>query len=196
MADVYSCNGITPVIDPAAFVHPSAVLIGDVVIAAKCYIGPCAVLRGDFGRVLINTGANVQETCVLHSFPNQHVVVEADGHIGHGAILHGCHIGKNVMIGMNSVVMDKAVVGENSIVGALCFIKSGQQIPPASMVFGSPAKVVREVTQDEIDWKKKGTAVYQLLAEKGGWNLERTEPLTSPEPNRPTYVMPDYATKE
>ena len=105
---VYSLEGITPVVHPDAFVHETAVLIGDVIIGSGCYIGPNASLRGDFGRIVIKQGANVQDTCVMHTFPGKDCIVERDGHIGHGAVLHGCLIGVNAMVGMNAVVMDDA----------------------------------------------------------------------------------------
>ena len=143
---IWSWDGIVPVIDPAAFVHPDATVIGDVIVAAGVYVGPQCVLRGDFGRIEIGQGANVQETCVVHTFPNLGVVVEPSGHIGHGAVLHGCRIGRNAMVGMNAVVMDEAEVGENSIVAAMAFVKAGAKIPPRSLAVGSPARVTRELT--------------------------------------------------
>lgn len=153
MNQIYAYDGIIPVIDTAAFVHPAAVVIGDVIIGAGCYVGPCAVLRGDFGRIVLEEGSNVQETCVVHSFPGRDVVIEASGHVGHGAVLHGCRIGRNALIGMNAVIMDEAVVGENSIVAAMAFVKAGTVIPPASLVVGSPAKVVRTLSDEDIAWK-------------------------------------------
>lgn len=150
MACVYAYDGIVPVIDPAAFVHPEAVVIGDVIVGAGVYVGPCAVLRGDFGRIILHPGCNVQETCVIHSFPGKDVVIEEAGHIGHGAVLHGCHIGRNAMVGMNAVVMDEAVVGENTIIAAMAFVKAGAQIPANALAVGSPAKVIRELSAEEI----------------------------------------------
>ncbi|MFD1810243.1 gamma carbonic anhydrase family protein [Gemmobacter lanyuensis] len=141
MSRIYAYDGLVPVIDPAAFVHPEAVVIGDVHIGPAVYVGPGAVLRGDFGRILLQRGSNVQETCVIHSFPDKDVVVEEAGHIGHGAVLHGCHIGRNAMIGMNAVVMDEAVIGENTIVAAMAFVKAGAQIPPGSLAVGSPPRL-------------------------------------------------------
>lgn len=192
MRQIYSYDGIVPVIDPAAFVHPAAVVIGDVIVGPGCYVGPSAVLRGDFGRIVLERGSNVQETCVVHSFPNLEVVIEEDGHIGHGAILHGCRIGKNAMIGMNAVIMDEAVVGANSIVAALAFVKAGAVIPPASLVVGAPARVVRQLSEKEIDWKRQGTGVYQRLAAEAHEKLRVAEPLTSVEPDRRRIRAPDY----
>lgn len=192
MAEVYSYDGLVPVIDPSAYVHPTAVLIGDVIIGAGCYVGPNAVLRGDFGRIEMKSGANFQDNCVAHSFPDTGVLIEEDGHVGHGAILHGCRIGRNAMVGMNSVVMDRAVIGENAIVGAMAFVKAGMEVPANSMALGAPAKVVRELTEDEIRWKSVGTRVYQQLAADGPTKVRKVEPLTAVEPNRPKLSMVDH----
>jgi phenylacetic acid degradation protein len=192
MSRIYAHDGIVPVIDPMAFVHPEAVVIGDVIIGAACYVGPGAVLRGDFGRIVLETGSNVQETCVVHSFPGKDVVIEEGGHIGHGAVLHGCHIGRNAMVGMNAVVMDEAVIGENTIVAAMAFIKAGAKIPAGSLAVGSPAKVIRALSEDEIDWKRQGTAVYQRLALEARDKLRPAEPLTQVEPNRRRAEAPAY----
>lgn len=192
MARVYSWDGIIPVIDPAAFVHPEAVVIGDVLIGPLCYVGPGAVLRGDFGRIIMHEGSNVQETCVLHAFPGKDVVIEEAGHIGHGAVLHGCHIGRNAMVGMNAVVMDEARIGESTIIAAMAFVKAGADIPPASLALGSPAKVVRMLTADEIEWKRNGTGVYQQLAHEAGRKLAPAAPLSTPEAGRRRAEAPRY----
>ena len=192
MAKVFSWDGIVPVIDPAAFVHPEAVVIGDVIVGPGVYVGPCAVLRGDFGRIVLHEGSNVQETCVIHSFPGKDVVVEESGHIGHGAVLHGCHIGRNAMVGMNAVVMDEAVVGENTIIAAMAFVKAGAQIPPNSLAVGSPAKVVRELSAEEIAWKRQGTGVYQQLAVEAKEKLAPAVALTGMEPDRRRAEAPKY----
>ncbi len=192
MNQIYAYDGIIPVIDTAAFVHPAAVVIGDVIIGAGCYVGPCAVLRGDFGRIVLEEGSNVQETCVVHSFPGRDVVIEASGHVGHGAVLHGCRIGKNALIGMNAVVMDEAVIGENSIVAAMAFVKAGTVIPPASLVVGSPAKVVRTLSDEDIAWKTQGTAVYQRLALEAHDLVKPAKPLSVVEPDRRRATAPDY----
>jgi phenylacetic acid degradation protein len=180
----YCIDGISPVVDPAAFVHPTAVLIGDVIIAANCYVGPNAVLRGDFGRLVLQAGANLQDTCVMHTFPNMDCIVESDGHIGHGAVLHGCHIGRNALVGMNAVVMDEAIIGEESIVGAGAFIKSGFTCPPRSLVAGSPAKILRSLNDAEVQWKSQGTAVYHELVGRSLKTLREVQPLARPEADR------------
>lgn len=180
----YCIDGITPVVDPSAFVHPTAVLIGDVIVGPNCYVGPNAVLRGDFGRLVLQAGANVQDTCVMHTFPNMDCIVESDGHIGHGAVLHGCHIGRNALVGMNAVVMDEVIIGEESIVGAATFVKSGFSCPPRSLVAGSPAKIIRSLEESEIAWKSQGTAVYHELVGRSLQTLREVEPLARPEADR------------
>lgn len=187
MLQVYAINGITPVVDRTAYVHPSAVLIGDVIVGPGVYIGPLASLRGDFGRIIVREGGNVQDSCVLHGNSKSDTIVEVDGHIGHGAILHGCRIERNAMVGMNAVVMDYAVVGESSIVGAMAFVKIGMAVPPRSLVMGSPARVMRELSDEEIARKSRGTAKYQLLTRRSLQTMQRVEPLLSPEDNRPRH---------
>ena len=184
MAGIYSFDGIVPVVDPTAFVHPSAVLIGDVIVGPRCYVGPCACLRGDLGRLILEEGSNLQDTCVVHSFPGAETVVEENGHVGHGAILHGCRIGKDSLVGMNAVISDGVIIGESCIVAALTFVKAGAVIPPRSLVVGVPAKVVRELKDVEIAWKSEATKVYQALAQRGLKVLKPAEALTAVESNR------------
>jgi len=186
---VYEIDGVRPVVHPSAYVHPSAVLIGDVIVGPRCYIGPLASLRGDFGRLILQEGANLQDTCVMHGFPEDDTVIEVDGHIGHGAVLHGCRIGRNAMVGMNAVVMDKAVVGAESIVAAMSFVKAGMLIPPRSMVMGMPAKVVRALTDDEITWKTFGTAQYHDLTVRSLATMREVEAFTEAEHDRHRIVF-------
>jgi len=181
---VYSLEGFTPVVNPQAHVHETAVLIGDVIIGAGCYIGPNASLRGDFGRIIVEQGANVQDTCVMHTFPAKDCIVERNGHIGHGAVLHGCRIGSNAMVGMKAVVMDDVVIGESSIVGAAAFVPAGFECPPRSLVVGVPAKIKRELSIKEIEWKSRGTSEYQQLTGRCHASLIRTEALTEAEAGR------------
>jgi len=188
---VWSINGVTPVVDPTAFVHPSAVLIGDVLVGAGCYIGPSACLRGDFGRIDVRAGANLQDCCVMHGFPGTDTVVEEDGHIGHGAILHGCVVQKNALVGMNAVVNDNAVVGESAIVAAMAFVKAGMVVPPRTLVAGVPAKVVRTLTDQELEWKAEGTQSYQELARRSLATMVETEALSVPEPGRKRIELPE-----
>ena len=184
MVKVYEINGVRPVVHPSAYVHPSAVLIGDVIVGPRCYIGPLASMRGDFGRLILEEGANLQDTCVMHGFPGEDTVVEVDGHIGHGAVLHGCRVKRNAMVGMNSVVMDKAVVGEESIVAAMSFVKAGMIIPPRSMVMGAPAKVMRELTDEDVKWKSFGTRQYHELNVRSLQTMREVEALSEVEPGR------------
>ena len=188
---VYAIDGIVPVVDPTAYVHPSAILIGDVIIGPDCYVGPCASLRGDFGRLILERGANVQDTCVMHGFPGTDTVVEEDGHIGHGAVLHGCRIKRNALVGMNAVIMDNVVIGEEAIIAASAFVKAGVEIPPRVLVAGVPAKVIRPLSEDEIRWKSQGTATYQDLTRRCLATLHETVPLTAVEPDRKRIEMPD-----
>ena len=191
MLKVYSIDGFTPVVDPTAYVHPSAVLIGDVVVGPGAYIGPLASLRGDFGRIIVERGGNVQDACVLHGGERDDTIVDVDGHIGHGAILHGCHIGRNAMVGMNAVVMDGAVVGESSIVGAMAFVKAGLAVPPRSLVIGSPARVVRELSAAEVADKTRGTAMYHRLTQRSLQTMRSVDPLSRPEPGRRRFTPAD-----
>ena len=191
MVKVYSIEGVTPVVDPSTYVHPSAVIIGDVVIGPDCYIGPNACLRGDFGRILIERGVNIQDCCIVHGFPERDTVVEENGHIGHGAVLHCCRVGRNALVGMNAVVMDKAEVGEASIVAAMAFIKAGTLVPPQSLVAGIPARVVRALTEQEIAWKTEGTVLYQHLARRSLATMTETEALTEVEAGRKRIDLPD-----
>jgi phenylacetic acid degradation protein len=184
MVKVYEIDGVRPVVHPTAYVHPTAVLVGDVIVGPRCYVGPLASLRGDFGRLILEEGANVQDTCVMHGFPGDDTVIEVDGHIGHGAVLHGCRVGRNAMVGMNAVVMDRAVVGAESIVGAAAFVKAGMQIPPRSLVLGAPAKVVRAVTDEEVKWKSFGTKQYHDLNLRSHQTMREVEALTEVEPDR------------
>jgi phenylacetic acid degradation protein len=186
---VYEINGVRPVIHPSAYVHPSAVLIGDVIVGPRCYIGPLASLRGDFGRLVLEEGANLQDTCVMHGFPEDDTVVEVDGHIGHGAVLHGCRVGRNAMVGMNAVVMDQAVIGAESIVAAMSFVKARMVIAPRSLVMGMPAKVVRLLTDDEIRWKTFGTQQYHELTVRSLETMREVEALTEVEADRKRIVF-------
>jgi phenylacetic acid degradation protein len=181
----YEIDGVRPVVHASAYVHPTAVLIGDVHIGPSCYVGPLASLRGDFGRLVMETGSNVQDGCVFHTFPGTVAVIETDGHIGHGAILHGCRIGRGVLVGMNAVVMDGAVVGEYAFVGAHSFVRSGFVVPPRTLATGSPAAVVRDLTESELAWKANGTLIYQDLARRSLATLREVTPVNEIEPDRP-----------
>jgi phenylacetic acid degradation protein len=180
----YEIDSLRPVVDPTAFVHPTAVLIGDVIVGPHCYVGPGASLRGDFGRLVMETGSNLQDNCVMHGFPGTDTVIEADGHIGHGAVIHGARIGRNALVGMNAVVMDNATIGESAMVAACAFVKAGMVVPPRTLVAGVPAKIVREMSEQEIGWKAEGTRSYQDLTLRCLATLRETTPLTAVEPDR------------
>lgn len=176
---VYEIDGVVPVVDPAAYVHPSAVLIGEVVVGAGCYIGPTAVLRGDFGPIEVRAGANIQDGCILHAFPGVGTLVEEDGHIGHGAVLHSCVIQRNALVGMNAVVNDNAVVGDSAIVAAMAFVKAESVIPPRTLAAGVPARVLRELSETELAWKVEGTRQYQALARLCLASMREVAPLAA-----------------
>lgn len=181
----YSLEGVTPVVHPSAYVHPTAVLIGDVIVGPDCYIGPCASLRGDFGRIVLHRGVNVQDTCVIHGFPNQDTLVEENGHIGHGAVLHSCTVRRDALVGMNAVVMDEAEVGEAAIVAACAFVPAGKKVAPRTLVVGSPARKLRDLTDDEVAWKLEGTQVYQELSRRCMTSMVEVAPLREVEADRP-----------
>src|SRR6476469_6076879 len=145
---IYSFKEIIPVVDESSFVHPLAVVTGNVIIGKDCYIGPGAALRGDWGQIIIEDGCNVQENCVIHMFPGITVLLKEGSHVGHGAIIHGATVGKNCLIGMNSVIMDNADLGDECIVGALSLIKEGEKIPRRSLVVGNPARIMKEVSDE------------------------------------------------
>ncbi len=183
---IYEFNGIRPVISETAWLHETAVIIGDVVIEDGCYIGAYAVLRGDFTRMTVKKGSNIQDHCMLHSYPEFPVTLEEDSHIGHGVILHGCHLKPNTMIGMNAVIMDGAVVGDNSMVGAMAFVKSGMEIPENVLVFGNPARIIRDLKENERKDKIFGTNCYKQLAQEGlAGAMKPCEPLRALDENRP-----------
>ena len=147
---IYKFKEAHPIIDPSAYVHPQATVIGSVKIGKDVFIGAHAVLRGDFGSIIIEDGCNVQENCTIHMFPGTTVHLHQNAHIGHGAIIHGATIGKNVLVGMNAVIMDDVNIGENSIVGALAFLPANMDIPARSLLVGNPAKIIRYKFPPEI----------------------------------------------
>lgn len=196
---VYAIDGVIPVVHPEAFVHPTAVLIGDVIIGAGVYVGPGASLRGDLGRIEIGRGSNIQDNCIVHGFPGGLTVVEEDGHIAHGSVLHGCRVRRNALVGMNAVVMDDAEIGESSIVAAMALVTAGTQVPAHHLVAGVPGRVVRELKEQELNWKREATAEYQHLAVRSLASLRPVVPLTEEDDNRPALqprgVAPLHETK-
>lgn len=182
---IYEFNGFRPVIHESAFIHPQAAVTGNVVIGKDVYVGPGAAIRGDWGAIVIEDGCNVQENCTIHMFPGTTVLLKEAAHIGHGAVVHGATIGRNCLVGINAVLMDEVELGDESIVGALCFLKSGEKIPPRSLVVGNPGKVIREVSDDMLAWKTEGTRLYQQLPEECYATLRPCEPLRVMPKNRP-----------
>jgi len=192
MVKCYSIEGVTPVVHPETYVHPTAILIGDVIIGAGCYIGPGASLRGDMGRILIGDGCNVQDNCIIHGYPETDTVLEDWGHVGHGAVLHCCHVKRNALVGMNSVVMDGAIIGESSFVAAMAFVKAGFELPDRSLAAGTPAKIVRKLTDEEIEWKSEGTREYQRLTKRCQQSMVEAVALNEVEADRPRVSMSSY----
>ena len=174
---IYEFKGYKPVIHESSFIHPQAAVTGNVIVGKNCYIGPGAALRGDFGKIVIEDGCNVQENCTIHMFPGVTVLLKEGSHIGHGAIIHGALIGKNCLIGMNAVVMDDVELGDESIVGALTLIRQGEKIPPRSLVVGNPGKILKQVSEEMTAWKTEGTKIYQQLPGECIKTLKPCEPL-------------------
>lgn len=181
---IYEFNGYKPIIDPSSFVHKEATIIGNVIIGKKVYIGPGASIRGDWGKITIKDGCNVQDNCTIHIFPGKDVILEENAHIGHGAIIHGANIGKNTLVGMNSVIMDDCNIGDECIIGALCFIKGEMNIPNRKIVVGNPAIIKGEVSDEMISWKTKGTELYQDLSNECYYLMKECKPLKEIEKNR------------
>lgn len=182
---VYSFKGFIPVVDESSYVHPKASVIGNVIIGKNVYIGPGAAIRGDWGQIVIEDGCNVQENCTIHMFPGKTVTLKKGAHIGHGAIIHGGTMGENCLIGMNAVIMDDVEIGDECIVGALCFVPANSTFDKRSLIVGNPAKKVKEVSDEMIGWKTKGTALYQELPADCKYEMKECEPLREVEVNRP-----------
>jgi len=180
----YEIDGVIPVVDPTSFVHETASLIGDVIIEPGCYIGPHASLRGDFGRIVVGAGSNVQDSCVIHAFPGADAVLAANSHVGHSAVLHGCTIGSYALVGIGAIVLDGAEIGEEALLGAGALVTAGTVIPPRMLALGSPAKPVKELDAEALAWKRNGVHVYQELTRRSLATLRPVVPLTSAEPDR------------
>ena len=186
---IFEFKGFIPVIHESAFIHPQATVTGNVTIGKDVYIGPSAAIRGDWGEIIIKDGCNIQENCTIHMFPGTKVILEENAHIGHGAIIHGAHIGANCMVGMNAVVMDNVELGAESIVGALSFIKANEIIPPRSLIVGNPGKIVKTISDKMIDWKTKGTRLYQTLPNDCRSSLKEVEPLRVAPEHKPNQEV-------
>ena len=183
---VYEFNGFKPVIKESSFIHPLAAVIGNVIIGENVYVGPGAAIRGDWGQIIIEDGCNIQENCTIHMFPGTITLLKKGAHIGHGAIIHGGNIGENCLIGMNSVIMDDVEIEKESIIGALCFVPAKMKIPERSLVVGNPAKIIKQVSDEMIEWKTKGTSLYQTLPKDCFETLKECEPLRELDKNRPS----------
>lgn len=183
----YQFNGIKPVVHPSSFIHPQAAVTGNVVIGKNVYIGPGCALRGDWGKIIIEDGCNVQENCTVHMFPGVTVLLKEGAHIGHGAIIHGATIGRNCLVGMNAVIMDEVDLGDECIVGALCFIRQGEKIPSRSLVVGNPSKIIKQVSDEMITWKTEGTKLYQQLPKQCFDTLQPCEPLWEAREQMPVF---------
>jgi phenylacetic acid degradation protein/carnitine operon protein CaiE len=181
----YEFKGFIPVVHPTSFIHPAAVVTGNVLIGKDVYVGPGAAIRADWGEIVIEDGCNVQENCTIHMFPGIRVLLKEGAHVGHGAVVHGATIGRNCLIGMNAVVMDNVDLGDESIVGALAFIKADQKFPARSMVAGNPAKIIKQVSDEMIQWKTEGTKLYQKLPKEMHEHWKACKPLTVIPANRP-----------
>lgn len=181
----YTFKGHTPVVHTSSFVHPQASVIGNVIIGKDCYVGPSAVIRGDWGEIILEDGVNVQENCTVHMFPGKSITLKKGAHVGHGAIIHGANLGENCLIGMNAVIMDDATIGNESIVGALAFVKAEMQIPERSLVVGNPAKIIKQVSDEMMQWKTAGTKLYQQLPADCHEGMKAVEPLSEIPDNRP-----------
>ncbi len=192
---IYEFKGFIPVIHESSFIHPQAAVTGNVIIGKDVYVGPGAAIRGDWGEIIIEDGCNIQENCTIHMFPGKSITLKVGAHIGHGAIIHGANIGKNCLVGMNAVIMDGVNLGDECIVGALAFIKAETNIPPRSMVVGNPAGIIKNVSDEMIEWKTKGTKLYQKLPKELFETLKVVEPLREIPKNRPVQQT-NYMTLE
>ncbi len=193
MSQIYEIDGVAPIIHPTAFVHPAAVVIGDVTVGPGCYVAPGASLRGDMGPLVMEDGSNLQDNCVVHGFPGSITTIGRNGHIGHGAVLHGCTIKENALVGMSAVVMDNAVVGESAFVAAMAFVKAGFEVPARTLVAGIPAKVTRDLSDKEMAWKQSATKAYQDLAVRSRETMRPVVPFSSEDPSRGAVNAADVA---
>ena len=187
---IYSFKGHIPVVHASSFVHPLAAVTGNVIIGENCYIGPGAAIRGDWGEIILENGVNVQENCTIHMFPGKSIVLKQGAHVGHGAIIHGANLGRNTMVGMNSVIMDGAVIADECIVGAMAFVKAESVFAPRQLIVGNPAKAIKEVSAQMLSWKTAGTKLYQSLPKDCQQTLREVAPLREIPKDRP--VQEDF----
>ncbi len=187
---VYSFKGFIPVVHESSFIHPLAAVIGNVIIGKNCYIGPGAVIRGDWGEIILEDGVNVQENCTVHMFPGKSITLRESAHVGHGAVIHGANLGENCLIGMNSVIMDDAIIGDECIVGAMAFVKANEVFERRQLIVGNPAKAIKKVSDEMIEWKTKGTMLYQQLPSDCHQTMKEVQPLRQIPKDRP--VQEDF----
>jgi len=187
---IYSFKGHIPVVHESSFVHPLAAVTGNVFIGKNCYIGPGAAIRGDWGEIILEDGVNVQENCTIHMFPGKSIVLKESAHVGHGAIIHGANLGRNCLIGMNSVIMDDAEIGDECIIGAMAFVKAETVFPKRKLIVGNPAKAIKDISDEMIEWKTAGTRLYQQLPTDCHESLKEVEPLREIPKDRP--VQEDF----
>ncbi len=163
---LYQFENYVPRVDPSSYVHPEAVLIGNVSISGNCYIGPGASIRADWGSITIGPGSNIQDRVVIHVKPEHSVVLGANSHIGHGAILHGPCLGFHVFVGMGAIIMDEAELGDNCCVAAGTLIPGGMKIPANKLIKGIPGRIVSDVSLEMAAELETATKHYQALAER------------------------------
>ncbi len=180
----YAFEGMVPVVDPTAYVHPLASLIGDVIVGPGCYIAPHASLRGDFGRIEVEGHVSVQDSCTLHGSSERDCVIGFGSTIGHGAVVHGARIGRHVLIGMNAVVLDDAVIGDECLVAAMSLVKGGAVVPARTLMAGNPARALRALAEGEIGWRNGDDGEYRRLASRSLAALVECPPLAAPEADR------------
>ncbi|MBI2864216.1 MAG: gamma carbonic anhydrase family protein [Chloroflexi bacterium] len=164
---IYEFEDCRPRIAASAFIHPTSVIIGDVVIGEDCFILPNVTLRGDYGRIEIGNGSNVQDNSVLHGACNlmRNVLV------GHSAIIHGSKIGENALIGMGAIILDDVEVGEGCIVGAGAVVAPRSVIPPHKVVMGIPAAVTGDAPTLPVSGPESGAGLYQELGRRHASSL-------------------------
>ena len=173
---IYQFKNFIPTIDSSSYIHPQANVTGNVEIGKNVYVGPGAVIRGDWGKIVIENGCNIQENCVIHMFPGTTVYISEEAHLGHGCTIHGAKIGRNSMIGINAVILDDAEIGNECIVGALTLVKSEMKVPNRKIIVGNPGKIIKDVSDEMLIWKTEGTKLYQKLPKNCFETLKECEP--------------------
>ncbi|NKC13500.1 MAG: phenylacetic acid degradation protein PaaY [Gammaproteobacteria bacterium] len=192
----YAIDGVIPVVHADAYVHPQAVLIGEVNIGPGCYIAPLASLRGDCGPLIVEAGSNIQDGCVMHGYSGMETRVKAGAQIGHGAVLHSCIVGAGALVGINCTVLDGAVIGDEALVAAHSLVKGGASIPARHLAAGAPAKVLRPLSSDECTWLGEGGAQYRELTRRSIASMTPVAPLPEPQANRPRLPVSESRPKQ